>query len=265
MNALLPALLSASMGISSFCTSATTSSGMMTPAMESQPDTSGSSTLRVVDERPIIRVTGSGEVQRRPDYAVVYVGIDVREQSAMKASEEAGAKIATIVKALEGLKIQGTQVQTTEVRLSPAYKWDGGDQQRLLVGYDASSMVKVRIDDPKAAGKVIDAATGAGANRIDGISFEINQALEARQEALRLAARAAKQKAETLADALEMRITCVIEATTSSNEGNVWMPQAQLANSASRVQEAGGFDGSVEPGLVTVRAEASVTFGAKPR
>lgn len=262
MNALLPALLSASVGMSSLHMNEVPT--RTTPAANSQPDSTA--TVRVVEDRPIIRVSGTGEVQRRPDYAVIYVGVDTREKSAQKASDSAGTSIAAIVKAIELLRIPGTQIQTSDVRLNPAYRWESDDRQHVLLGYDASSVVKVRIDDPKAAGKVIDAATGAGANRVDGISFEINQALEARQEALRLAARAAKQKAETLAEALEMRIHCVIEATTTAAEPRLWMGSSQLTSNLSAAPaERGGFEGSVEPGFVTISAEATVTFAAKPR
>ncbi|MGE3109472.1 MAG: SIMPL domain-containing protein [Phycisphaerales bacterium] len=241
-------------------------SGVVAPTGRSglvQPDVTAAVPVKIQDDRPVIRVSGTGEVQRRPDYAVVFVGVEMRDRRAQDASDKAGAGIAAIVKAVDGLKISGMQIQTSEVRLTPAYKWEGGDQQRILLGYDASSMVKVRVDDPKAVGKVIDAATGAGANRIDGVSFEISGALEARQEALRLAAKAARDKAETLAEALDMRIHCVIEASTTSSEPNLWMNT--MANSMSRAPAEGGFDGSVEPGFVTIRAEAHVTFGARAR
>jgi len=257
MNLLTASLLAATLSLSA---------GEFSPQVSSfQPDARPQPAV-ATSARPIIHVTATGEVQRRPDYALVFVGVELREERAEAASDRAGKAIQKITAALEALKIASLQIQTSEVRLTTAYNWNQGNESRTLLGYDATTTIRVRVDDPKSVGKIIDAATSAGANRIDGISFEINQALEARQEALRLAARAAKDKAATLAEALDMRLGSVIEATTSNAEPRLWMNQSQYSNlaQAQRAPE-GGFDGGIEPGFVTVRADVTVTFAASTR
>jgi uncharacterized protein len=204
------------------------------------------------------------EVERKPDYAVVVVGVQVRESSAATASESVGTKMLQVRKALDDLKFPNMQLQTSGVSLNPAYSWrnDGQEQQQTLLGYDASSSLRVRLEDPIKVGAVIDAAVGAGANRIHGISFELKEALKARQEALTMAAQAAREKAETLAAALGLRVKSVLTATTSS-EAPPWQPMA--SNMARYDAAAGSLGQAIEPGMVTVRAEATVTFAAVER
>lgn len=210
---------------------------------------------------PQITVSATGEVQRKPDYAFVHIGVEFREPTATAASERAGSAMDKVVKAIEELKLPGQQLQTSGVSLNPAYVWRSQEEPRQLLGYDAVSMLRVRCEDPKSVGKIIDAAIMAGANRIDGVSFEIKEALEARQEATRLAAQAARQKAETLAGALGLKIRSVVTATTSSDSPRPWM-MAQ-ANRVASAPSPEGLGGAVEPGLITIQAEATVTFAAE--
>jgi uncharacterized protein YggE len=213
---------------------------------------------------PVITVSGSGEVERKPDFAVVSVGIQAREKSAATASEKAGSAMRSVAKALEELEIPDMQLQTSGVSLNPAYSWqnDGQAQRQTLLGYDASSTLRVRIEDPAKIGTIIDAAVGAGANSIHGISFELKEALQARQEALTMAARAARDKAETLAEALGLELRSVVTATASS-DSPPWQPM--MSNRAAFAEAAPGLGQGIEPGMVTVRAETTVTFAAVER
>jgi uncharacterized protein YggE len=212
---------------------------------------------------PTITVSGSGEVERKPDYAVVHVGIQAREKTATKASEKAGAAMKAISEALRDLRLDGMQLQTSGVSLNPAYVWrnQNGEQQQDLIGYDASSILRVRIDDPGKVGDVIDAAIGAGANRINSVSFELKEALKARQEALTMAAEAARDKAQTLAAALGLKITGVVTATASA-DNPPWQPVMANRSGFAAAEAAPGLGEGIEPGMVTVHADATVTFAA---
>ena len=219
---------------------------------------------------PVLAVSGIGEVQRKPDFAIVLVGIEVREPTAAKASERAGKSIEAVTKAISDLRLSAMTLQTSSVSLSPAYTWlrdtTGNDgDRRKLVGYDATSIIRVKVEDPRSVGRIMDAAIAAGANRIDGVTFELKAALEASNEAITLAAKAARQKADTLAAALGMSIEAVIEATTSNVEEGWRQPMSQMtSNLAAPASPApDGLGSSIEPGMVTVKAEVSVRYRAK--
>jgi len=214
----------------------------------------------IQDRRPVLRVSGRAEVQRRPDYAIVTVGVDVRDPAAAAAAERGGEAMAKVVEVIERMR-DGVQVEASDVRLSAAYRWEQAESRQILIGYDASGTLRIRIDNPAKAGKVIDAAIAAGANRVDGVSFELTQAGQARQEAIRLATAAARDKAEALADGLDMHITGVVEATASNGDQN-WGPQP-MANISMAGKQAGGYDGALSPGFITVTADVSVVYTAQ--
>jgi uncharacterized protein YggE len=226
------------------------------------PDLAGAQTATHA-VAPVITVSGSGLVERKPDYAVVHVGVYARSKSASEAAANAGNLMKKVADAVRGLNLDAMQLQTSEVSLNPAYIWrqDNAEQRQELVGYDASSTLRVRVSDPATIGKVLDAAIEAGANRIHGVSFELKDALNARQEALGLAARSARDKAEVLAEALGLRITGVVSVNAGADPAP-WQPMANRMEMAAAAP--GGLGESIEPGTVSVRADATVTFSASP-
>jgi len=216
------------------------------------------------DRRSKLVVSGVGEVQRKPDFATITVGFEGQEATARAASAKAGAAIEAIGKAINALPLPGEkQIQTGSVDLAPVYDPQPVDSvgrptgQPKLSGYRASSTMQIRTADAKSIGVIIDAATGAGANRIFGVSFGLKEALQAREEAIRLAAASAAAKAETLAGALRLKIDGVLTATTSDPDQGRFYGRNMTANMA---QAEGGFSEAIEPGMVTVRAEVSVTY-----
>jgi len=73
----------------------------------------------------------------------------------------------------------------------------------------------------KNVGAVIDAASHAGANSIDGISFALRQTSPARGQALADATQQAMNKARSIAGALGGRVLRVVEENESSTVGGV--------------------------------------------
>lgn len=215
---------------------------------------------RAKAEEQTISVSGVGEVQRKPDYALVTVGVFVREKTAGAASARAGEVMKAINKAVGELNVPGAQLQTSGVNLSPSYDYNqrDADGQPVQRGFDASMQVTVRTTDVSKVGELIDSAVKAGANRIDGVRFEVNQAVEARQESLKLASKAAREKAEAIAEALGLRIVSVVNATSTDVGRGGWM-MSQMSNLATD-GGARGMGEAVEPGLVTVQSQVQVTF-----
>jgi uncharacterized protein YggE len=80
-----------------------------------------------------------------------------------------------------------------------------------IVGYEARNSVSVTTSALDTVGAVIDAATGAGANSVDGVSFILRESNAARGKALGDASRQAMQKAEAMAEAMNGRIVRVVE------------------------------------------------------
>ena len=104
-------------------------------------------------------------------------------------------------------------------------------------------------------GEVIDAALEAGANQLEGVSFELQDDLASRQAALRNAVAEARAKAEAMADALGVRLVSIL----SVNEGPVAIerPMMEMARAASLQQ---GAPTPVSPGEVSVAASVTIRY-----
>ncbi|QQS09713.1 MAG: SIMPL domain-containing protein [Phycisphaerales bacterium] len=220
-----------------------------------------------VDTVSTLSVSGRARVSREPDFAEIGVGVLIQEDKAVDATSRAADAMSKIVAAIKALKLEGEELQTSGVTLTPRYSPYRAEQAQKIIGYDASLTLGVRTTDLKAVSRVMDAALGAGANRIDGLSFEIKDAIETREEAIRLAAAAAKRKAATLADAMGVRLVSILNVSETGSA----MPRIYTANRVANLSSGEGFAHSgddtspIEPGKVEVWGDVSVVYVIAPR
>jgi uncharacterized protein YggE len=211
---------------------------------------------------PRISSVGTGSVSRPPDRAVVSLGASTQAPTSAKAQIDLNLTIDRVIKSLRALGIESLVIQTQSISLSPVHDYGrGGDGPPRLVGYRASNILRARVDDTSKIGPIIDAAVAAGANELHGISFELRDDGPARREALARAARDAREKAETLAEALGLSIVAVAEASVGTPQVYpVWQAMDGRAPGSPMAAPT-----PVEAGDVTVTAQATVVFIARPR
>jgi uncharacterized protein YggE len=136
------------------------------------------------------------------------------------------------------------------------YDYSGGTEQ--LTAYNANSTLAIRVTNIDQVGEAIDAAFGAGANTLNGISFSASDTKEAQQKAIRAAVEDAKEKAQVLADAagLEIRgIEDIVEQGTYSSDRGI-MKSFQAA-AAEEDSVAGTV---VQAAKLSVSSSITVTF-----
>ncbi|MBM4109426.1 MAG: DUF541 domain-containing protein [Phycisphaerae bacterium] len=212
---------------------------------------------------PRITSVGSSVVSRAPDRALVSLGATTRASTSAKAQIDLNVAMDRIIKAVRALNIDSLLVQTQSVSLSPVYDYGRrGEDVPRIVAYSASNIVRCRVDDTTKIGPIIDAAIAAGANELHAIGFELKDDAPARREALTNAAKDARDKADTLAAALGLRITAVEQATVGTPQVfPVW--QRGMAMEA-RAPASPAEPTPIESGEVTVSAQATVVFIARP-
>lgn len=163
---------------------------------------------------PFLTVTGNGTVTVDPDQANVRIGVETEEPAARDAQLEANRIASAILGAMRDLDIRPEAVQTSRLVLSPIYERPSPQQERReprVIGYRATNTVSVELRDLTRIGPVLDAAIEAGANRIEGVEFGLQNDSEARRGALVAAVEDARMKAETIARALEVPLGPVLE------------------------------------------------------
>jgi uncharacterized protein YggE len=160
-------------------------------------------------------VNGDALVQARPDTAMISVAVVTQAQSALAAQQENAIRSEAMVRALKSAAGAGAEVETSGYSLQPQYTYRE-NQQPLIKGYEARNTVSVTLGDLTKVGPVIDAATAAGANTIDNLSFTLRRDEPARDEALAAATREALRKAQVMAVALGGRVGRIIEVQEAS-------------------------------------------------
>lgn len=212
------------------------------------------------DERfPSITVLGQGEAEARPDRAVVRLGAVAQAAEAAAAQQQVNQTVRKAIDQIKALGIPAERIQTSGISLHPVYSQvqprpgQEGAFEPKITGYQASNTVRVQVDDLSKIGGVIDAGVGAGANQVQGVSFELQDDTAQKRAALTVAARRARAKAEAIADAMNVRLGQVVEVLEGG--GGPVYPMMDMGRVAMSAEGA-----PVEPGQVRVEATLTVRY-----
>src|SRR6266404_2619359 len=181
------------------------------------------------------KVTVAGEAISRvePDTAEVSLSVVTQNPQALTAQQENARKSEAVANSVKAIAGSNVDIKTSDYVLQPQY--DPRDNSLpKIVGYDARNSVIVTMTDLKNVGAFIDAASRAGVNSIDGISFVLRQTSPARGQALADATQQAMNKARSIAQALGGHVLRVVEENESST---VSEPQAMAYDSIARDDE----------------------------
>lgn len=174
--------------------------------------------------RPIsgtrLDVVATGEVTRVPDIVLINAGISTQAPTAVEAIRANGAAMDRLREALRRAGIEPRDVQTSSVHLNAEWR-QGRDLPPVFAGYRASHRLSVRFRDAANAGRILDTLVAAGANEIDGPTFEIAEADAARDEARRRALAAARARADLYAGSLGMRVARVLAVSEAGGGGAI--------------------------------------------
>lgn len=163
-----------------------------------------------------ISLTGAGSASAKADQAKVNLGVQITMESAKDAIGENANSMSAVIDAIKSLGVSEEDIITTSYSVYPEYDWT--EAGRVFKGFTVTNLVQVTVKDLDIVGDVIDAAAEAGANQINGISFELSDAKreELKSNAYIAALSDAEDKAQVIADTLELSITGVQSVTESS-------------------------------------------------
>lgn len=159
--------------------------------------------------RTRLLVTGESDSKVPPDTAVVVLSVVTQSRGALDAQQQNARKSEAVIRAVKAVAGANPEVETSDYSLEPQRDWQGSMPR--IVGYEARNSVSVTTQALDSVGAVLDAATGAGANSVDSVSFILRESNAARGKALGEASRQAMQKAEAMAQAMGGRIVRVVE------------------------------------------------------
>lgn len=162
-----------------------------------------------------VTVAGEALTKVEPDAAVVVLSVVTQNTQAITAQQENARKSEAVANAIKNTAGPNAEIKTSDYSLQPQYDYRDNSLPKII-GYNARNAVIVTMSELKNVGAVIDAASTAGANSIDNVSFILRQTSPARGQALADATHQAMNKAQSIAQALGGRVSRVIEENESA-------------------------------------------------
>jgi uncharacterized protein len=215
-----------------------------------------------VADQPLssIRVTGEARVTARPDRVQIDIGVSTRAPTSQEAATRNARDVDAVLAAVRK-NTPAAELKTISYSLNPTYQYHPNGGEPTIDGYLASNIVQVTLDDLAKIGAVIDSATQAGANQVQGIQFTLRDQDAVRAEALRKAAAQARTEADVLAVALGLRVVRVL--TVEENSPHV-TPVRVYAGAAPRAALAAAAPTPVEAGTLDVTANVTLSVEVSP-
>jgi uncharacterized protein YggE len=179
-----------------------------------------------------IAMTGHGEVRSAPDMANITAGVTTNAATAAQALAANSARMKTVFAVLQKLGIPEKNIQTVNFSVSPQYSGGNNNEAPRLTGYQVNNEVSVRLEDIAQLGGALDALVGAGANQMNGISFDIREPAPLLEKARAGAVTDARLRAETYAKAAGVTLGPI--QSISENAGEVRIPVYRMALAAAK-------------------------------
>jgi uncharacterized protein YggE len=206
-----------------------------------------------------IRVTGEARVTAKPDRVQIDVGVSTHAAASQDAASQNARQVDAVLAAVRKVAGSTAVLKTIGYSLNPNYHYHPNGGEPTIEGYTAQNVVQVTLDDLGRIGTVIDAATQAGANHVQGIQFTLRDQDGVRAEALREAVTRARAEADVLAGALGLKVVRVLSVEESSPHV---IPVRAFAGARAAAAEAAPTP--VEAGTLDVTANVTLSVEVSP-
>ena len=218
-------------------------------------------------EIPKLAVRGMAELEKPADQLRLTIGVITENNDATAAMEENARRMRNVIKAIEKAGLTDDEYETGRYQVRPRYtrrprQLDPSWRPRI-VDYEVTNTVNIKSKKLDITAKLIEAASKAGANTIDSISFDLADPRMYRREAIAEATRNAIADANVLADASSLRLVRIMSITLDNAQ-----PQPPPPLSRRRMLTAGAAVEAatpISPGDVTIRATVNIVYEIAPK
>jgi uncharacterized protein len=166
------------------------SAGAMIAAMPTQAEAHDGREAQRIDGTSLV-ITAEARVDKAPDLANVTAGVLTEGRTADAALAENAKRMTGVMAALRQAGVADRDIQTSNLNLNPQYVYRENEAPRIT-GYQASNTVNVRVRNLTNLGRTLDSLIGQGGNQLHGVSFSLDKADDAMDEARRDAMKRAR-------------------------------------------------------------------------
>lgn len=205
-----------------------------------------------------ITVTGSGEVILVPDLAYINVGIHTEAEDVTSAVNSNNSQARAIKEAMVSMGVEEKDIQTSNFNV---YSMNRYDDMGNIAGtnYAVDNTLYIIVRDMPRLSEILDAALGAGANQIYGISFDIANRADAMAQARDLAIKDAEEKALSIANTAGVQLGQVLNISVKNN--SYVQTLAGYGMGGGMMDQAASVPVSAGQIVVTANADVVYEFG----
>jgi uncharacterized protein YggE len=212
----------------------------------------------------VVVATGESELKVAPDQAWLIVGVESRDAKGPEARRLGATAMTSIMAKLKSTGLPADAIQTIGFSLHPEYDYVNGRQR--MKGFVVSNQVQVRIDDVNAVADVLDAVgsltlPASSTATIGNLRFDLKNRAGVEREALTLAVRDARSRAEAMAAGAGMsvgRILRIDEGGAQPPAPKYEMQQMSMARAVDAMVAT-----PIAPSDIEVRARVTLTLEIK--
>ena len=207
-----------------------------------------------------LAVIGEGKVEIVPDTAYVDVGITVNNaRTVVDAQNTINATNNQILSQMKSLGIKKEDIKTSNYSINPDYSYEGNTSR--IRGYNGTVTLSIKVTKLDLISQVIEKATSAGANQVQGTRFEVDKPEKYREQAREEAIANAKEQAQKLAKNLGITLGRVVNIVELSPQDTI--PQPYFKTAQLETQALGGGGPTIEPGTQTITSTVTLYFEKK--
>lgn len=204
-----------------------------------------------------ITVSGTAVVPAQPDEVAIGIALTHLAPTPDAAISEVANRSQQLERIFNEMGIGRDRWTTSGVSVNEEREWDG--QRQVHRGYRAGTRVQLRVADAQLVGRVMHESVRRSQASIDGPTWVIAPTNPAHDEARRLAAQAARAKADTYATALGIRLGSILSITEPGLSGG--QPSQPMPKGARLMAMDAAPEINVQAGDLDISATIVVTFG----
>jgi uncharacterized protein YggE len=214
-----------------------------------------------------VTVAGEAEVKVAPDEVILVLGVETINKELSEVKKAHDQRVRNVLGAVHAAGIAPKNVQTDYLSIEPDYRQESSEI-RKIVGYIQRTTIVITLSDLAKFEKLLTATLQAGAEHVHNIEFRTTELRKHRDQARALAIRAAKEKAIALAGELGQKVGQPLSIREGQSgwwsSYRSWWGRNYQSASQNVVQNLGGAsareDGPIAPGMLSIRADVSITF-----
>ena len=163
---------------------------------------------------PGVITSGDAIVSKKPDLAIISVGVESKESTAAAAQQDLAAKAGKLIARVKALGVADKDINTAGYFVGPNYV-----SSNTIDGYRASEQLLLKWHSVDTVGKTLDALVQEGGGTQISVGFTLADLKAAQAEARSLAIGDARSRAQAMAGAAGVKLGKVLRVSDLSVTG----------------------------------------------